>query len=328
MSPSQSWPCPTLQVLERGWLSSNNLLFSDDDGVTVVDTGYVTDSAETLRLIDAALAGRPLRRIVNTHLHSDHAGGNAALQAHHGCEIWIPHGEHEAVAEWDEDRLSYRATSQTCPRFRHDHVIQPHDTLRLGSEDWLVLPAAGHDHAMVMLWCEHLGILASADALWQKGFGVIFPELAGVPGFAEQAATLDLIADLDPRWVVPGHGAAFDTVQPSLAAARDRLQWLQDDPSRHTDHALKVLLAFKLLEARHMTLADLTAVMQTTHDAMPGLRAPLPIELAALGGVDAVGKASAVADVAELTVKLVAQLVRAGVASWQDDKLVANTLGA
>lgn len=173
MSPI--WPSPALRVIERGWLSSNHLLGFDEDGATVVDTGYVTDGDETVRLIDVALEGRPLRRIVNTHLHSDHAGGNALLQARHGCAIWIPPGEHEAVAEWDENRLSYRATSQLCPRFRHDHVFQPHDTLRLGGEDWTVLPAAGHDHAMVMLWCERLGVLASADALWQTSFGVIFP---------------------------------------------------------------------------------------------------------------------------------------------------------
>lgn len=305
MSPA--WPSSALRVIERGWLSSNQLLCFDDGGATVVDTGYVTDGAETLRLIEVALAGRPLRRIVNTHLHSDHAGGNALLQDRHGCAIWIPPGEHEAVAEWDEDRLSYRATSQLCPRFHPDHVFQPHDTLRLGGEDWTVLPAQGHDHAMVMLWCDRLGVLASADALWQKSFGVIFPELAGVSGFAEQAATLDLIASLDPAWVIPGHGAPFTEVAPSLDAARSRLQWLQDEPQRHTEHALKVLLAFKLLEARRMTLADLTGVVQASRDAMAGLRAHLSDDVAAL--------AAGLAD----------QLVRSGVAIWQDGRLVARS---
>ncbi len=304
---SRPWPSPALRVIERGWLSSNQLLCLDDEGATVVDTGYVTDGAETLRLIDAALEGRPLRRIVNTHLHSDHAGGNALLQAQHGCAIWIPHGEHEAVAEWDEDRLSYRATSQQCPRFHPDHVFRPHDTLRLGDEDWTVLPAQGHDHAMVMLWCDRLGVLASADALWQKSFGVIFPELAGVSGFAEQAATLDLIASLAPAWVIPGHGAPFDEVAPSLAAARARLQWLRDEPQRHTDHALKVLLAFKLLEVRHMTLAELTAVVQASCEAMAGLRAHLP------------------EDVEALTADLAAQLVRLGVATQQQGVWVARS---
>lgn len=303
---SRPWPSSALRVIERGWLSSNQLLCLDEEGATVVDTGYVTDGAETLRLIDAALDGRPLRRIVNTHLHSDHAGGNALLQARHGCAIWIPPGEHEAVAAWDEDRLSYRATSQLCPRFHPDHVFQPHDTLRLGGEDWTVLPAQGHDHAMVMLWCDRLGVLASADALWQKSFGVIFPELAGVSGFAEQAATLDLIASLDPAWVIPGHGAPFDDVAPSLAAARSRLQWLQDEPQRHTDHALKVLLAFKLLEVRRMTHDDLRAVVQASHAAMPGVRAHLGD------------------DVAALSASLADQLVRSGVALWQEGALVAS----
>ena len=102
-----------IRVLERGWLSSNNIVFLDEDGgVSVVDTGYVTHLDETIRLIDQAREGRPLRRIVNTHIHSDHAGGNAGLKALHGCEVWIPPGESELVDLWDEDRLSYRRTSQ------------------------------------------------------------------------------------------------------------------------------------------------------------------------------------------------------------------------
>ncbi|MGQ0599853.1 MBL fold metallo-hydrolase, partial [Aquabacterium sp.] len=158
-----------IRVLERGWLSSNNIVFLDDAaGASVVDTGYVTHIDETIRLIDEAREGRPLRRIVNTHIHSDHAGGNARLKALHGCEVWIPPGEADLVDAWDEDALSYRRTSQQCPPFSYDGLIHPHDTLHLGGEDWTVLPAAGHDHAMVMLWCAHLGILLSADALWQK----------------------------------------------------------------------------------------------------------------------------------------------------------------
>jgi glyoxylase-like metal-dependent hydrolase (beta-lactamase superfamily II) len=47
----------------------------------VVDTGYVTHAEQTLALIESVLGTRPLDRILNTHLHSDHCGGNAALQS-------------------------------------------------------------------------------------------------------------------------------------------------------------------------------------------------------------------------------------------------------
>lgn len=295
-----------IRVIERGWLSSNNIVFLDDDGATVVDTGYVTHGGDTLRLIDEALAGRTLRRIINTHIHSDHAGGNSLLQARHGCTIWIPPGEAELVDTWDEDRLSYRRTSQQCPRFAYDGLIHPNDTLHLGGEDWRVLPAAGHDHAMVMLWCERLGTLISADALWQKGFGVIFPELAGIPGFAQQKATLDLIAQLQPRLVIPGHGAPFTEVDAALQAAQSRIRWLTEAPRRNVDNALKVLLAFKLLEARRLTLAELGDMVRASVQGNVAMQAHYPHDPEAMAAF------------------LASELVRAGAATREGETLVAR----
>lgn len=295
-----------IRVLERGWLSSNNIVLLDDDGATVVDTGYVTHVDETIRLVDEARQGRPLRRIVNTHIHSDHAGGNAALQALHGCALWIPPGESALVDAWDETRLSYQHTSQQCPRFRYDALIHPGDVLHLGGEDWAVLPAAGHDHAMVMLWCERLGILMSADALWQKGFGVIFPELAGQSGFAEQKATLALIAQLQPRLVIPGHGAPFTEVAAALQAAQSRIDWLMEEPRRNSENALKVLLAFKLLEARRMTLAELGAIVQASVSGNVAMQAHYPHDPQAMAAF------------------MAEQLVRVGAATWEGELLVAT----
>src|SRR5438309_3245071 len=39
-APSGALP-PGMHVLERGWLSSNSVLFEEGDRLTVVDTGYV-----------------------------------------------------------------------------------------------------------------------------------------------------------------------------------------------------------------------------------------------------------------------------------------------
>ena len=276
-----------IRVLERGWLSSNNIVFLDPDCPTVVDTGYGTHAEQTLALVNEALQGRPLRRILNTHLHSDHAGGNALLQAHHDCETWIPPGLQEAVTHWDESRLSYAATGQTCARFRHDRVMQPGQTLDIAGDDWLVLSAAGHDNDMLMLWCERSGILISADALWENGFGVIFPELMGESGFAEQQATLDTIAQLSPRLVIPGHGAPFTDVKAALASAHSRIRWLADNPRRNTDNAIKALLAFKLLAARQMTVADVAALLRNAAAMLDVVREHYPVDPDAMAQVAA-----------------------------------------
>jgi glyoxylase-like metal-dependent hydrolase (beta-lactamase superfamily II) len=99
----------SMQVFERGWLSANNILFIGRDGTTLVDSGYVTHAPQTLALLRHALDGRPLDRIVNTHLHSDHCGGNAALKDAFGCRIAIP------VFEAGKVRRGTRTRSVTAP---------------------------------------------------------------------------------------------------------------------------------------------------------------------------------------------------------------------
>jgi glyoxylase-like metal-dependent hydrolase (beta-lactamase superfamily II) len=247
----------TMQVLERGWLSSNNIVFDDGDSISVVDTGYVTQAPMTVKLIEQAARGRRLSRIVNTHLHSDHVGGNAALAAHFGATITIPPGQAAAVRDWDETQLNYAPTGQRCARFGYDHLIDPARPLRLGALQWQALSGGGHDPEMVLLYNDDERVLVSADALWENGFGVIFPELEGGSGFAEQQLALETIARLSPRLVVPGHGAAFSNVDAALEVAHRRLDSLRGDPERNARHAAKVLIKFWLLEVRSASLDEL-----------------------------------------------------------------------
>jgi len=242
---------PGMRVVERGWLSSNCIVFDEGDRVSIVDTGYATHVAQTLELVGQCCRGRPLARILNTHLHSDHVGGNAALQRQHaGVRVLVPPGLAAAVDAWDIDALTYAPTGQQCERFRRDGILPPGSTIDLGAGSWQIVGAPGHDPHMVMLFDPASGILLSADALWEHGFGAIFPEIEGESGFEEQRAALDAIARLSPRIVVPGHGRAFTSVGEALQRARERLDALASSPPRNARHVLKVLVKFWLLQVR------------------------------------------------------------------------------
>ena len=251
----------TMRVLERGWLSSNNILFLGREQTALVDSGYLTHAPQTLALVAHGLQGRPLDRLVNTHLHSDHCGGNAALQQAYGCRTTIPAAEADKVSAWDENVLTYAATGQQCARFRFDDTLQSGDVLTLGDREWQALAAPGHDPHSLIFYCAEERLLISADALWQNGFGVIFPELEGESGFAETRATLELIASLDVGLVIPGHGAPFTEVSKALDTAFARVDYLAADPVRNAQNAVKVLLKFLLLERQRIPLADVSQLL-------------------------------------------------------------------
>jgi len=278
-------PLPdAVRVIERGWLSSNNILLFDGDEATLVDSGYVGHAAQTLDLVKSALikplrsrtgqektlpaplrmATRRLTRLINTHSHTDHIGGNAALQAAFGCEILIPAGIEQHIERWDEEALLLGPARQRGERFRHDGVIAPGDMLTMGGLQWQALAAPGHDMEALVFHCPSERILISGDALWQDGFGIVFGEILGEEGALQATReTLEMIARLQVQVVIPGHGAPFVDVEAALQRAFSRLAAFEQDPARMARNAIKACFVFNLLDLGGLPRAGLAAYIDS-----------------------------------------------------------------
>ena len=160
--------------------------------------------------------------------------------------------------------LSYEDTGQLCPLFNADVQLRPGDVYFWSGHEWQVHSAPGHDHDALLFFNPEHRVLISADALWGNGFGIVFPEVLGGKGFAEVGATLEVIEQLNPLLVLPGHGPVIQDVSQCLARAHSKLNYFVQSPDLHASHAAKVLLKFKLLELQSVALADFYTWAEST----------------------------------------------------------------
>jgi glyoxylase-like metal-dependent hydrolase (beta-lactamase superfamily II) len=251
-----------VRVIERGWLNSNNIVLFEGGRATVIDSGYVTHAEETVSRVRQAVEGRRPWRLINTHSHSDHIGGNAALKRAFDCRVVIPNGMEEAVAQWDESALLLSSSEQRAERFEHDAVVAAGDELEIGGLSWRAIAAPGHDMAALVFYCPERRLLVSGDALWRTGFGLIFAALLGDPyGFEATRDTLERIGRLAVDWVIPGHGPPFAEFDDALAQALGRLRSFEQDGERLARHALRVMFTYALLEKRSMAQAEVPSYL-------------------------------------------------------------------
>jgi glyoxylase-like metal-dependent hydrolase (beta-lactamase superfamily II) len=260
----------SMAFLERDWLSANHVMFRDEiDGAkqaTIVDTGYVKFAAitlekisQTLRLWDAI----PLAKIINTHIHSDHIGGNASVQrAHPDCKITVPAAEKAMLLKWDspEQMLSY--ADQEAERFSWDETIDAGDTLTLGGEQWETIATPGHDMGSLVLYCERLRILISADALWENGFGFVEPQAIDPKPLAAQRATFKRLAELDVALVIPGHGPMFTDFKKSLQRASEKLEAFAQDDMKIARNVVKGMFIYSMMWRGEMRIDELPGYVQ------------------------------------------------------------------
>lgn len=250
---------PGLQAIVRDWLDANHVLITSPDECVLIDTGCSAHADQTLELLrePQALGSRQLDRIVNTHCHSDHMGGNAAIARAHDAPISVPADAAPIIDAWDTRELLLDYADQDADRFRYRDTISAGVTLQLGGIDWQTIAAPGHDMSALVFYAPEERVAVTGDALWEHGFGLVEPVDRLEERLAAQRATLERIAALDIAWIVPGHGAPFTGAGAALQRAFQRLDAYAADPLKLARQCLKAFFVFALLSRGRIALAEL-----------------------------------------------------------------------
>jgi glyoxylase-like metal-dependent hydrolase (beta-lactamase superfamily II) len=220
----------------------NLWLLEEPGGYALVDTGMATPATRELweQLAATVLKERPLRRILLTHLHPDHAGLAAWLQRRFGVPLWtsaatmaqlrVLLGETTApmlaqrmaffaahgVEPIEEMRASlgskgYRDTVDGLPEAAR--LMVDEDRTDIGGRQWRWLETGGHAHGHLCLQC------AAPDPVLIAGDQVlptISPNVGLTPltpdpnPLATYLQSLERLSALDARTLVlPSHGRPF-----------------------------------------------------------------------------------------------------------------------
>src|SRR6266851_5809560 len=214
---------PSIRVTIRGWLNCNQIVLRAPGDNVLVDSGYSTHRERTLELLAQALDREPLERLVNTHCHCDHIGGNAAVASVYGCRVTIPAGEVKNVEPWTPQSVWMEHFDQRADPFRFDDTIGAGESFTAGGFEWQAHAAPGHDMDALVFFEPSHRILISGDALWKDAMGIVWPAAGPNPFIAAARETLATIERLGPAIVIPGHGAPFADAAGAIGAVRRRL---------------------------------------------------------------------------------------------------------
>lgn len=253
----------------------NVYAIADEDGWTIVDTGMRTP--DTLAFWEAALAGplggRPVRRVICTHMHPDHIGLAGWLGGRFEAPLCMSRLEYvtgrmlvadtgkaapdEGVrfyrrAGWSEAQLdAYRAEfgmfgKAVSPMPQTYVRLSDGESIRIGEDDWTVVVGSGHSPEHVCLWRRSDGVFISGDQILPR----ISSNVSVWPTEPEQDPLGDWLASLDRLertlpdevLVLPGHGDPFTGVKARIAALRrghltslERLERALASPRRAVD---------------------------------------------------------------------------------------------
>ncbi len=219
----------------------NLWLLEDGDGWTIIDCGLGNEltRGHWQQVFDRYLAGKPVRRIICTHCHPDHAGNADWLTRRFRAGFWMAQGEYmtahalsdeqagfdfeainemfrrnglsgEQLAKMRERRGGYRKGVPEFPRSYHR--LLEGMTITIGGRAWRIIMGYGHSPEHAALYCDELQLLVSGD--------MVLPRISTNVSVAvtdPQGNPLKLFLDSLERYlelpaatlILPSHGLPF-----------------------------------------------------------------------------------------------------------------------
>ncbi|WP_374543195.1 MBL fold metallo-hydrolase [Sphingorhabdus sp.] len=271
----------------------------DGDGWTLVDTGINCPDSMAIwdRIATHDLAGRPVKRLIVTHMHADHAGLAGWLANRFACPLWMADAEYadaQVMVSGNRDRRQVRdfyhragwqATeieryfrrravlgSYYCPLPQRYNRMADGDHFLINGRHWRVIAGGGHSAEHACLHCPDLDIFISGDVVLPKISSNVSvePEAPEADPLGQWFATLDRIrADVpDSVMVLPSHGRCFRGLHDRIATLEHdqrevlaRLATALDAPTR--PDAL-----FDILFSRPISRTDISLMTLATGETL------------------------------------------------------------
>ena len=174
----------------------NLYLIEDTDGWYIIDTGIRGQETQDLWLdiISNELSGKPVKRIICTHMHPDHTGQAGFLFNHCEVPLMMSHGEYyqarsmgnmmRDVGNWQmsayyrlagiepafleqlrDMRSSFTPEAEDQPFPGSYMRLTDGDILDIGANQWQVMVGSGHSPEHVCLYAKDLRILIAGDQI-------------------------------------------------------------------------------------------------------------------------------------------------------------------
>jgi len=234
-----------VQVSKHAWYvrglsgpaSAANQGFNSNAGFVVTPEGVVViDALGTVPLGEAMLKAirkitdKPVRRVIVTHYHADHFYGLAPFKAA-GAEIWA----HRSAREYLESgegaaRLAQRQrdlapwVDAKMRLVAPDRMLDGDHSFSFGGLQFDVIhmgPAHAPDDLVVVVHEDQA--LFTGDILFSGRVPFV-----GNADSKRWLAAMDRLLALQPKVMVPGHGAASRNPGADLAFTRDYLRYLRE----------------------------------------------------------------------------------------------------
>ena len=194
----------------KGGFAGGNLgLLTGEDGVVLIDDGLEQLSDTVLAAVTEA-AGASVDFVVNTHVHGDHVGGNAALHRH-GARIVAHDNIRKRMVESN-------AAADALPELTFSDDLTFHLN---GQRASVVHVYKAHTDGDAIIQFPDQNVIHTGDTMFNGMFPFIDLDSGGtIDGFIDAQNLMIGLADENTK-IIPGHGPLASRAD--LERARDML---------------------------------------------------------------------------------------------------------
>jgi len=197
----------------------------DSHDLTLVDAGLMGKGSYKIKsILSEGYKLEDIKRIIATHVHVDHIGCLPELHNEiPGMELWVQKEEAVPLEEGDErDVYALEAFQEMCqrqynlkPGYFTSHVdckLTGGEKLEIGGMTWEVLHIPGHSAGSVALYEPVQKVLIPGDVVYAD-YGIGRFDVHRSSGSALKQS-LQLLAELDVKILLPGHNRIIKDVKP------------------------------------------------------------------------------------------------------------------